>query len=208
MDAPTPRPPALEAPRPTALRSPRRRGCLSRYARPDRPSTGQPPDREPAHPTHRGQDRRRTGQRQLVEEYRRPVVQEMGVVDEHHQRTPPCALGHGPDVAPEQLTVVLPGKGVTSWVGRQHRRERSEGQPPRSMGGGRADQRHPPLLGHLRAHNGQCRLAYAGGTGDQPPVWRRGRSSTQRALCADRPRATRPRPSVARGAHSHLGHQG
>ena len=65
--------------------------------------------------------------------------------------------------------MVLPGKGVTSWVGRQHRRERSEGQPPRSMGGGRADQRHPPLLGHLRAHNGQCRLAYAGGTGDQPP---------------------------------------
>ncbi len=43
--------------------------------------------------------------------------------------------------------MVLPGKAVTARAGRQKRRERAEGQPPRRTGGGRAGQRHPPVLG-------------------------------------------------------------
>ena len=63
---------------------------------------------------HGGEGRRRPGQGELVKEGGRPVVEEMGVIDEHHQRTPSGLRDHRPGIASEQLTVVLPGQAAGS----------------------------------------------------------------------------------------------
>jgi hypothetical protein len=62
----------------------------------------------------------------------------MGVIDKQNQRTALRSLDHGPAVAPQQFSLVLPGKPVSGRVRWQKRRQRPERQPPRCMGGGRA----------------------------------------------------------------------
>ena len=96
----------------------------------------------------------------------RPGVEEMGVVDEHHQRTPLGPLHHRLEVAAQELAVLAPGQAIVGRVGRQSGSERPERQPPRRSGGGRAGERHAPLLGQLHGGGGQRRLAHPGGPGD------------------------------------------
>jgi hypothetical protein len=78
-----------------------------------------------------GQHRRRPSQRQLVKQGGRPVVQQMGVIDEHQQRTAARPVDHGPAVTSQQVTAVLAGKAITARIGRQHRCQRPERQTPR-----------------------------------------------------------------------------
>jgi hypothetical protein len=85
-----------------------------------------------------GQHRRRPSERQLVEQGRRPVVQQMGVIHEHQQRTPSGPVEHGPAVASQQVAAVLAGEAITVRVGRQHRCQRPERQTPRRPSSRRA----------------------------------------------------------------------
>jgi hypothetical protein len=59
----------------------------------------------------------------------RPVIEEMGVIDEHHQRTPLRPPDHRPHVTAQQRTTILRRTVVTARVGRERRRERPERQP-------------------------------------------------------------------------------
>jgi len=117
----------------------------------------------------------------------RSVVKQMGIIDEYHQRTRPGPVGHHPAVAPQQLTGVLPAQAVTDRVGRQDRRQRSERQTPRCVGGSRPGHCHPLLLGQLQAGTGQRRLAHTGRTGDHcpPPGDQGGRQLSELPAPAD-----------------------
>lgn len=59
----------------------------------------------------------------------RTVVAEMSVVDEHHQRTPPGCLDHGPAVASQQLREFLPGKSLAARVGGRIDNKAPKGHP-------------------------------------------------------------------------------
>ena len=78
---------------------------------------------------HGGEHRGYLGQGQLVKQSGRAVVQEMGVIDEHHQPTPFGLLDQGTGVASQQRAVVLVPCVPTVRVGGQHRREAPKGNP-------------------------------------------------------------------------------
>jgi hypothetical protein len=60
---------------------------------------------------------------------RRPAIQQMRVINEHHQRPPPAPVGYRPAVAAQQLTLVLPGQVITVGVRRQKRCSAPNGSP-------------------------------------------------------------------------------
>ena len=100
---------------------------------------------------HRGEHRRGAGHGELVEQGRRAVVEQVGVVHENDEGPVPGFFDDGPRVTAQQLARVPERKAVATLVWRQDRGEGPEGQTPRGTSGSRAGKGHPVVFGHLES---------------------------------------------------------
>jgi hypothetical protein len=112
------------------------------------------------------QDEGALHRRQLVDERRRGVVEEMGVVDEEHETAVPGAFDERCGGAPKEIGSVVDAARLAVVASREKPGQGTERECGSGPGCSHSGGAQPGCLGDLEGFGGEARLAHSGRPGD------------------------------------------